>query len=295
MFPKYLILFLASLLCSCTTLEHYHAHEPEVTNIAKETVTSVSVVGDVDIRLVEDKRSPVVSFEGKEESLKDIEVDHVGSHLNVLRRLDSSSKEKIIVKVNSKDLCKLSFDGSGVIRSNIEYALDLDINSDDQVKVKGPIVVNQLRLSGNGKVHFDNIKGGSVDIAATEKIAAIIEGVVSLSQVQCNDEAWVKVFWNDSPFIKVAVTDKAFLQMAGKVNTLDAVANQSSHLNARYLRTDSIYLKTYAVSRADVFVNELQHVAAFDQSNIYTYNTPEFSFAKMISGSSVLDMRNDKR
>ncbi len=268
---------------------HFHADEMQNPIVNKNVISRhLHVVGDLEVKLVNNKRAPLYAFIGDKLALHNIEVNKVDDHVDIFRALGTERAKKVVIIINTAKLDSLKIKGPKIIKSNSSHPFDLAIDTAESVKVLGKIHVHTLDLRGAGKVHFSKLDSKELKINMTDSIAVTIEGIVHLTRLDMSECSWIRVFWNESEYLKVTGKDKSFAQVAGKVGTLDVNINEGAHFNGKYLRAYTAFVKTYNVARADVHATTLRHAIAYDESNIYTYSGSEFTFDKMISSGTVM-------
>ena len=84
----------------------------------------------------------------------------------------------------------------------------------------------------------------------------------------------------------------AFVQLAGIADRLDVELWGNARFRGRYLRANTLFVKTHDSSLAEVSAVKRQHTLASGSSDIHFYNIPQLKTDLMAFNGAVLDMRD---
>jgi len=173
-------------------------------------IKDVIVSGSVKLNVINSEKESL-TFEGKEDIIKEIKVTVKGNHLEVLlpKKTYWSFTDKITINLNLKELEKLEFDGAGdllikgfdfksfllkidgsseaLLKDNSFKNLNIEINGSGTVEVSGKTENLIANLDGVGKLSAYNLLAenaeirlngtGKVEISVEDKLSATINGV----------------------------------------------------------------------------------------------------------------------
>lgn len=158
-------------------------------------------------------------------------------HHHTLYLSQSSSKTSDVV-VHMNQLNNLRFYGQGTITANhiYSYGLNLSANAIGRIKLNGMINANKIAVSGPTQVSIKWLQGNNISLYAGRH---------------------------------------AHLFLAGEIGTMRAQLSGHSFMNARYLRSQHLWLVTRGFAQAQVLPLASLQAYPQDKSNIYYYKTPQ--------------------
>lgn len=118
----------------------------------------------------------------------------------------------------------------------------------------------------------------------------IVNGVIALSTIDFSGPGFLQLYWVKSNRLVIRTAGSGTLALAGIACTVNASVHDKSHLNIRFLRVGTLFVKTYDEGIADVWPQNNLYAIAYDNSNIYYYHEPDYKSRMMKQAGSVLRM-----
>lgn len=286
---KNIIIVLLWVLCvSGCANRHLHADEliPNEHIFTNKELDTIELSGNnLHVKLVQNNK-PLVVPAGQKTVLHDIEINEYDDKLTITSTSDNSGLAHL--EINIQNIKHLIINGDGIINSNTNKPLTMEINTNNKLHVNGKINLISLVLTGNGSVKFDKLSSSNLKLNISDQIVAELGGEIALTELVLSDCAWLDLYWNNSSYLKVIAKDKAFATVGGKVEKLDVDIIEQAHFNGRFLQAKIANIETKDIARADVNIIELAYLMAAGKSNIYNYAHTMIQHEKVSIGSSIL-------
>ena len=146
------VVFSCLLFMHGCSKKHYHANEQSAQPTMQKMVSkSINVSGNIELKIINNPNHPVIAFAGKEEDLKDVEVNTVDDHITVSRPSETKNSPKVVLTANTAKSCSININGPTIINTNSSKPIDMSIMGSHDVKIMGPINLSSLVLGGTGK------------------------------------------------------------------------------------------------------------------------------------------------
>ena len=309
------IVFLALALNACqstqqkTTTTHYApkvrqhgpVHKRNYTNaphtnktIQLASFTTLIINGHFDIIIKTGYKKHKIIVHGTEEAIKDVVsyVDNRALTLTTAHKHHTLSN-RTEVTIYAKRLLFVDYLGSGNIRAENVDIPSLNIRHDTlgSVNISGKVGIHKLVLENSGSVNITGLSSNHLVLINHGNNLVRLKGTSNLKRLDFGGDGLVDLHWIDSPYIRITGHDTAVARLAGKVETLDVVLHNRAYMNARYLRANKAYVKTYDYARADLHVNKRLSTLAMGKSNIYYYQKAKMIAAYLGKSGAVLDMQ----
>lgn len=290
--PLFLLISL-SLLFGCTIKKQAVVNKKII--IEKRKVarfSEINVQGDINLTIKRGKTFSL-ALKGDANAVRYVKTN---SHQGILSiettKYHQKYPHKISATVVTPVLNKLVYHGSGDIfaKNFSSSVLDISIETDGDVFLKGKMGARDLRLKGRGSISLNGVSSRNLAINMAGKPRVNLRGMANLRQLHAKGDGSLNFFWVDSPYLDIKAYDKSFISLAGKVGTLHAILHDKAQLDGRYLRINKSMVKTFDNSIARIQVIKSQSSVAMDDSNIYYYNHPAFKSTYMAHNGAVLDM-----
>jgi Putative auto-transporter adhesin, head GIN domain len=241
---------------------------------ATQTHTSLQILGDP-------KRVLAVTYSEKNHSL----------HLGTKPVYRSLPRERLTIRVNTSpaQIKQIQFDSdASLFGKGLTGSLSLRTHGAGQINLyTNKLNLKSLYTNGNESIIFHNILSSNLKIESYNSHNIVIQGVVSLSKVNCTGNGNLMVYWVNSPYLRINAKGKEKISLAGVVKTLDIQLSQDSQLYAQQLRTQQGFIKTEKRAQATVNVRNTLSAFAKDHSVIY-YLTPLNFISKYSEGKGLV-------
>ena len=114
---------------------------------------------------------------------------------------------------------------------------------------------------------------------------------MTIAHVDLSGSGHLNMHWvKGSNALVLATHDSATLTLAGIAKTVSAEAFDSSHVDLRFLRAQTVFMRTMDYTRADLWANKYLYVFADNSSHIYYYKKPKYLYQRLAHAGSVLPM-----
>ncbi len=196
------------------------------------------------------------------------------------------------------ELRALSFRGEGQVigvKMDSSY-LDLDVAGDGIVQLQGKAIdLHRAHFTDTSHTKVNGVKAHSLHVEMYKQAEAILYGEINAKDVTLYDSSRLIMFWVNSPDLAIRLHAETYAYLAGVSNILDAVAEDRSRLDARYLRSKRGYVVTQNNAHADLQVSSDLNTQAHGDSDIYFFKEPGQNNPRMTSNGAVLDMTDLER
>lgn len=281
----------AALLVSACSMK-----KPAPSRVAEQraipSFTQMRVRGNIDVEFKTQQKTPQIYLYADSRDLPHIKTEIRNDTLNIVVDSDYPRFGPVMAKVDARFLNRLDYQGEGDVYSpNAKSALlDLKINTPGRVRLKGKMGLRNLNIEGTGKTIIQGINSRDLNIRMQGKPNIQLQGVANLRNLNFDGEGWLGLYWVSAKNLTIEGQGSAYVQLAGVVDTMHVNLHGHAHLNAKYLRAETAYVKTFEQSTADIQVLKNQNAVAEDQSGIYYYNDPPFNGTFMAHNGAVLEV-----
>lgn len=253
---------------------HIVYHNPAITgqkakiNLVLKNLNSIKQVGTGPVTITYHKQEKLRVRKDSISSLK------INGRAIGLRYLDNRGIGNVSIAHISSNSLIVNDSGSGDVRligSNI-HLKSLKVNKD-----KGRLIIQTIKSNGLTMVLDTNAN-------------VIIKGEMIVSTINFTGDGHLKMYWVKSDNLKITTHGKGTIALAGRVDILNAHAYDKSHMDLRYLRASTAYVKSYNKSIVDVWAEKNLYALAINKSNIYYYKKPKYMNKLMGDSASILSM-----
>ena len=254
---------------------------------------SVSVEGQLDVTLHTGYRIPRVILSGTADELAHVKVYVINGQLFISNR-NKQQEFPIHADIQTSTLTGFLYYGQGTINApQLQADLSLlRIKNPGSTHLSGNIMLHRIELQSAGQVKIDGVKAYSLDVSLEDNAVLELHGMTRLSNLSLKGKGTLGLYWVNSKRLKIRATDYIHLRLAGKVDLLDLEIRDYVNVNARYLRAQSAFVKTFGHSVASITTLDKQHALATEGSDIYFYEIPRIKSHFMAYDGSILDMRD---
>lgn len=166
----------------------------------------------------------------------------------------------------------------------------VSIDTVGKFRLHGRINLHQLALRGKGSGTIDRVNSHGLDVKMDGQMRVTIKGIADISKLDMSGKTYLNMHWVDSPHLTITARDEACIELAGIATRISARVYDKAQYDGKYLRAQNVFVRTYSHARADIQVVEQQHTFASGQSNIYFHSLPEVATDYMVKVGSVLNM-----
>lgn len=181
-----------------------------------------------------------------------------------------------IILSGSMNLSKVTQLGKGtVVAIGAETPhLKIDVKGHGNVYVSGRVGVEDIVHKGNGCVSIIGANTNALNIYATGQGLTTVAGYANLKKVTAGDNSRVYLYWVNSNGLYVNESGTARVGLAGAVTNFNLDASGHSRFEGQYLHGGNIYARTRDSAHANVAADKKLFAAAFDNSTIYFFGSP---------------------
>lgn len=118
----------------------------------------------------------------------------------------------------------------------------------------------------------------------------MVTGIVPVSKIDFSGSGNLKLYWVNSEKLTIRTYGSGTVSLAGVAKVVNACAYDTSHLNMRYLRVGTLFVKSYYDANVDVWPENDLYAVAYNNSNIYYYHQPDYMSRLMKQSATILPM-----
>jgi hypothetical protein len=216
---------------------------------------SIQVIGDLDVQIDGGFHRQQLEVSGRLKNVQAIKMYMKGKTLHIGTLVQPPFSPRVKIRASMPSFNQFSY-GGGSGNINIKQlhpaqAVSMNIQGSPRVSINGNVRLHRLIVGGNSQL---------------------------------------SIYWINSCDVSLTATDNAKISVAGMVGTLEADAFQCAWINARYLRAERVFVKSYGGSRVDVSAMCALNALASHYSTIYSYQDPRFQAPYMQCAGSVIQM-----
>lgn len=193
------------------------------------------------------------------------------------------------------ELRSLSFRGDGqLIGVKMDSSFfNLEVAGDGVVQLQGKSInLHHAHFTDTSHTKVLGVNSHFLNIEMYKQAEAILYGDINAKNVSLYDTSRLIMYWINSSDLAIRQQASTYLYLAGVTNILDAIVEDKSRLDARYLRTKRGFVITQGNAHADVQVSNDLNTQARGDSDIYFFKEPRQNNPRMTSNGAVLDMNN---
>lgn len=254
-----------------------------------------TIEGPFDVEFVQSNQANKVLIEGYSNVVDSVQPMVIGDqlHIELSREAVAKTRSNIKLTIHTPHLHNLVYRGDGELNlGHFNSALmDVDIDGDTRMHMKGKIGLRKLAVGGSSRIAIHGVDSNNLTVSMSGSPNIELDGMVSVKAITAEGSGMLRILWVDSDELSIAARENPRIILAGVVNRLVAKLDNQATLDAKYLRAEDAFVKTYGESVAEVSVVNAQNVVALDKSNIYYYNEPNLNVDFMGDEGSVLDMQ----
>jgi hypothetical protein len=234
---------------------------------------ALSVVGDPAANLViKPAADDAVSLVVLNDAKASIKGARVGDTLGLRVATHQGSKVVLYVPEKIHSLFLSTFNVlHGLPSAHLRY-LNLLGCSNVKLSASG-WMLEYLRINHSSLVGLAGIKTPYLIASINDSNTITVQGTMPLRALDVQDSQGVTWYWLNSPLLTLKIKNSGVL-LAGNVMYANVMVQGGSHLDAKYLSTQRLFVQTKDQAVADVRAVEALNALAEDSSNIYYYTQP---------------------
>ncbi len=274
--------------------------QPSATQVISRTVAlpsnsqNIQIRGRMNVKILAGLPDHDLRIIGAPNAVKHVRARFEGNNVEISTPLVLFGRfaKPLTVIIRTTQVYSLSFHGDGDLEGidlNSPH-LKLDLRNDGQVNLSAKRMgLNELVAKGPTQVVLRGVDSKHFTAQIAGDTQVVLRGEVVLQRLELKGNARFDAQWVHGSHVNVIAGGQAQAQLAGNVGTLEMTVRQQAGVNARYLRTQRNYIKTYNEATARIQTSNHQYALARDASNIYYFKTPFFKASMMAGWGSVLD------
>lgn len=199
---------------------------------------------------------------------------------------------KATVYVNK--LNRLAFNGNGNIEAKnlVGSNMDLQLYINGEVNLSGKLALREIKVTGKNILKLEHVTSKKLNIVMNGQSDITMKGMVNLKTLRAGGSGKLSLYWIDSPDLEVEGHGSVKIYLAGVARYLHALTNDDSELDARYLRSNKVYVKALGHSLIRVVSNKELNAFAAEQGRINYYQSPRLRAEHMAQNGAVLNFVN---
>lgn len=154
------------------------------------------------------------------------------------------------------------------------FNLKVDVKGNGNVFVSGRVGVQNIVHKGDGCVGIIGADTNALSIYTTGRGLTSVAGYANVKKIIAGDSSRVYVYWVNSSGLYATLSSNARVGLAGAVTNLNIDASGTSRFEGQYLHGGNIYARTRDSAHANVTADKKLFAAAFDNSTIYFFGSP---------------------
>lgn len=203
--------------------------------------------------------------------------------------------ERLTIRVNTSPskIKQIQFNSNATLfGKGLTGSLSLRAQGKGQINLyTNKLDLKSLYSNGNESIIFHNLLSSNLKIEAHNSHNIVIQGILSLNEVDYTGNGNLKVYWVNSPYLRIDANGKGKISLAGVVKTLDIKLSQDTQLFAQQLRAHQAFVKTEKQAQATINVRNTLRAFAKDKSVIY-YLSPLNFISKYSEGEGLILNKN---
>lgn len=197
----------------------------------------------------------------------------------------------VLATVYVNKLSRLAFNGNGNIEGkNLRTkSMELQLYINGKVNLSGNLNLREMKITGENKINLKEVSSKKLDIIMNGGSDITMQGVVNLENLKFGGKGKLALHWIDSPDLEVEGHGDVKVYLAGVARYLRAVTRDNSELDARYLRSNKVYVKAFGHSLIRVVSNKELNAFASDHGRINYYQSPRLRAEHMSKNGAILN------
>lgn len=265
-----------SLFClSSHTQVALHTQPIISKNIPINDFDSLDIQGPVNVYIDATQTHPSLQILGDSKRVFAVtysEKNHI-LHLGTKPIFRSEPGERLTIRVNTSpmQIKQIQFNSNATLfGKGLTGSLSLRAQGKGQINLyTNKLDLKSLYSNGNESIIFHNLLSSNLKIETHNSHNIVIQGIISLNEVDSTGNGNLKVYWINSPYLRIDANGKGKISLAGIVKTLDIKLAQNTQLFAQQLRAHQGFIKTENQAQATVNVRNTLRAFAKDKSVIY--------------------------
>jgi len=261
-------------------------------NFKMKPFTTVKIHGNAQVDIIGGTNKHDVRLIGRRQALHQLEASVQDGVLTIQQSEDVPTTSPVLVVIRMRTLSHLQYQGNGRLQATGIQGnnVTMDIDTNTLVDIKGHFDLQQLTSRGNGAVRIQGLSSDALNIVQEGAGNVSLSGVAKLNRLDYDGQGSVSLYWVDSAKLLIHGRGTGLIRLGGVAKQTQAILAGAVHLDARYLRSQHMYIDTKDSSRADIWVDKSINTIAKGTSNIYYYHEPDFQTAYMADMGAVLKM-----
>jgi len=257
----------------------------------KHAFSGIQFEGDIDVNIKRASKGSSLTLQGDSRDLVFIKTSIKDGKVLVDIPDHYLRHGPVTATIYSDKLKHFAFNGNGNINAkNIRTsALNLELYINGKVNLSGQLHIRDMKVTGKNVIKLKGVKSKDLDIVMNGQSDITMSGVASLKSLRCGGKGKLSLYWVNSPHLSVESHDNVKVYIAGVARYLSAVTNDKSELDARYLRTNKVYVKAFGNSILRVVSNKELNAFAAGSGHIYYYNSPDLRAEHMVQNGAILN------
>ena len=257
--------------------------------------TEFEADGWFDIDLIQDTKHYSVSIQGYNDIIEHVQpvVKDGVLHLHMDRPYGKAEEQQIHVIIRMPTLRHIRYSGDATLRAEkLETGyLDVDMRRGGDLRLGGRVALHDVRIAGAARLHISDVNSNDLHLFLGGNAQLELDGNIRVTEIVAADDSSLRLNWVDAPMLRATITQHAKVTLAGRVGLLQANVFHEATLDAKYLRADRAFVKTYHNGLAEINTIKSRSTLARHESNIYYYSDSDFEGDFMANDGTVMDMQ----
>ncbi len=168
----------------------------------------------------------------------------------------------------------LNGQGNIEIDKGLADASTVTDNGAGNIIMQGNYAIKTLTSSGNGSIRVQGINSRRLNVNSQGNGNIVLSGFGNLEKLTHTGNGNVFFYWVNSGHSEIQATGNGVIGLAGAAKQVNALIDGQVVFDGRYLRAETLALKTQGNARAKVIAGKQLTAAAAGQSQIFYYNKP---------------------
>lgn len=233
----------------------------------------LSVIGDpatsLEIKSASDDHISLQVFNDRQASVKGA---RTGNVLGL--RVSTRSGGKVILYLPEKTQYLLLKTFNVLQGQPAEHLRYLNLDGCTNVKLSAAAwMLEYLRINHSSGITLASVKTPYLMASINDSNTVNVQGMMNLRELDLQNSQGVEWYWLNSPILTLNVKNSGVL-LAGKVTYANMAVLGKSHLDAKYLLAQRLFIHTDDEASAAVRAADALNALATGHSNIYYYTQP---------------------
>jgi hypothetical protein len=296
---------MALLLAGCTTYSHFSQDPPQKLLLFNEVSTlQLSGFSHVDLFVGSKENKAIIA--GEFSSLPHVLFSRSGDRLSLgtssrgvplqatvyVTSLDQLTVSQVgylqIHGLSASDCSLIARDSQNIILDGSTVWSSIDLANVENVSTQKAIGVHALHVSGGTQATLTMMPHQTMTVDLDHDANVTLEGYPSISEIHQTDTSVLTAQWLDSQATTLLTTGATKTQLAGKTGELTIHAEQSSRVNAQFVRAGTVEVKTKDQAKVNVNALNSLFAQASDISQIFYFGHPVNHYENPIGNAVIL-------